>query len=318
YASYSKDKEAFQNVSKLIFTSGSRVKFSISKVSNLSYEPLIATLPEKPVPVTDAVCIADGDLAIKVSDLKLYREYLFSQSKKSTPDSATKITAVKESAKMSVRDVLSDPGNAQNINNVVSSANQIISILKRKDTALSTMLTKNARDLYIYNHSLNVSVLSAAMALAMGMDQSQIEKLALGAIMHDIGKRNIPTSILYKRERLTDEEFAVWKKHVADSVDILSQSGLPSESLVAVKQHHERLSGTGYPYSLKGTFIRPFGKIISIVDCYDSLTTPRPFRTTYTPFNALDKIMKEAAEKGDFDLELVKLFIKILKGQGRL
>lgn len=318
YASYSKDKEAYHNVSKLIFTAGSPVNFSIYKVSNLRYEPLIETLPEKPVPVTNAICNTDGDLAIKVSDLKLYREYIFSQSKKSASDSATKITAVKESAKMSVRDVLSDPGNTQNINNVVSSANQMINILKQKDTALSTMLTKNARDMYIYNHSLNVSVLSAAMALAMGMNQSQIEKLSLGAMLHDIGKKNIPPLILHKRERLTDEEFAVWKKHVADGINILSQSGLHSESIIAVKQHHEKLSGAGYPYGLKGVFINQFGKIMSIVDCYDSLTTPRPFRTVHTPFNALDKIMKETTEKGDFDLELVKLFIKILKGQGRL
>ena len=214
---------------------------------------------------------------------------------------------------------MADPGNAQNVDNAVGSAHDIIKILKHKDTALSTMLTKNARDMYIYNHSINVSVLSAAMGLAMGMDQGQIEKLSIGAIMHDVGKKNIPIAILHKRERLTEEEFTVWKKHVADGVDILqTQAGFPAEALIPVKQHHEKLSGAGYPFGLKGTLVNPFGRIISIVDCYDAMTTPRPFKTNYTPFNALDKIMKETTENGDFDLELVKLFIKILRGQGRI
>jgi len=317
FAAYSKNKEAFHNVSKLIFSAGSRVNFSIYKVSNLRHEPIIETLPEKPVLITDAVRNADGDIAIKVSDMKLYREYLFALSKNSAADNSAKITAVKEGAKMSVRDVLADPGNSKNVDNVVSSANQILNMLKHKDTSLSIMLTKNARDLYIYNHSTNVSVLSAAMALAMGMDQGQIEKLAIGAIMHDVGKRNIPLPILQKRERLTDDEFSVWKKHVSDGLAMV-QSQVPVEACVAVKQHHERLSGKGYPYGLSGRMLALFGRIISIVDCYDSLTTPRPLRTTCTPYMALETIMKETTEKGNFDLELVKLFVKILRGQGRL
>ena len=86
FASYAKAKDEFHNVSRLIFTVGSQVNFSVYRVANLRYEPLIETIPEKPVPVTDTVCNADGDLAIKVPDLKLYREYLLSQAKKSSSD----------------------------------------------------------------------------------------------------------------------------------------------------------------------------------------------------------------------------------------
>lgn len=323
YDSYSKDKDQFHHVSRLVFSVGTRVNFSIFTVADMRFVPVIETLPEKPVPVTDAVRNAQGDLAIKLADRKLFREYLSALSKGPATDNKTAVQArvvgIKEDAKMSVRDFLSDPGNSQNTEGIVNSANQIITVLKRKEAGLGDMLTLRARDMHIYNHCANVAVLSSAMALAMGMDQNQTEKIAIAAMMHDVGKRNLQPEILHKKDRLTPEEFALWKSHVAEGVRILlGKSGISRESSLAVQQHHERLSGAGYPAGLSGRMISPFGRIISLVDCYDSLTTPRPLRPVYTPYMALNLIMKETSEKGDFDLECVKLFIKILKGQGRV
>ena len=324
YASYSKDKGDYHHVSRLVFTVGARVNFSIFTVDNMRFIPVIAVTSNQSAPITEAVRNAKGDLSIKVSDMKLYREYIFGLSKGNTtaPDNKTalqaKVASIKENVKMNVRDFLSDPGNAKNTDGVINSANQIINVLKRKEAGLSDMLTLRARDFHIYNHSSNVAVLSTAMAVAMGMDQGKIEKLAIGAIMHDVGKGSLPPEILYKKDRLTPEEFSSWKKHVNEGITILRDKGISRESFSALQQHHERLSGGGYPFGLKGVAITPFGKIMSIVDCYDALITPRPLRPILTPFTALNMIMKETTEKGDFDLELVKLFINILKGQGRI
>ncbi|MBF0329480.1 MAG: HD domain-containing protein [Nitrospirae bacterium] len=321
YHSYTKTKDEFHHVSKLVFAPGSRVNFSIFNNVGTQFSPLIETMPDRHVPVTENIKTVSGGLAIKIADIKLFREYISGLSKTSSTDSSAmqaKIAGIKESAKMNIRDFLSDPGSSKNIDGVVVSANQVISVLRRKEATLSNMLTVSAGDMHLYNHSTNVAVLSTAIALAMGMDQSQIEKLAMGAMMHDVGKKNLHSSILHKREALTNEEFVIWKKHVTDGISLIQNNGIPREAIVGVQQHHERVSGLGYPFGLRGIAITPFGKILSLVDCYDALTTRRPFKQPLTPFAALEKILKETGEKGNFDPELVKLLVKILKGQGRI
>lgn len=324
YASYSKDKGLYHHVSKLIFPVGTRVNFSIFTVDNMRFIPVLAVSNNQSAPITEAVRNAPGDLSIQVSDMSLYREYIMGISKgtSSAADNKmaiqAKVASIKEGVKMNVRDFLSDPSNSKNTDGVVNSANQIVNVLKRKEAGFSDLLTLRAKDFHIYNHSSNVAVLSTAMAVAMGMDPNKIEKLAVGAMMHDVGKASLPPEILHKKDRLTSEEFILWKKHANDGGNLLQSKGLSIDSINAVRQHHERLSGGGYPFGLKGMALSPFGRIMSIVDCYDALITPKPLRPVLTPFTVLNTIMKETTEKGDFDLELVKLFINILKGQGRI
>jgi len=87
------------------------------------------------------------------------------------------------------------------------------------------------------------------------------------------------------------------------------QKEFPEESSSAVLQHHEKLSGKGYPFGLKGSEIKLFGRITAIADCYDALTTQRPYKPPLTPYFALSIIVKE---KGDHDADLLKSFIKML------
>jgi putative nucleotidyltransferase with HDIG domain len=321
YAAYSKDKELYHHVSRLVFRVGDRVNFSIFTVDNIRFVPVLNIAPNQSAPVTEAVQNATGNLAIKVSDMNLYREYLSGLTKgaKNAPDNKTalqaKVACIKENVKMNVRDFHSDPDNPRNINGVVDSANQILAVLKRKEAGLKDLITLSARDFHIYNHSSNVAVLSTAMAVAMGMEEKKIEKLAIGAITHDIGLRALPPSILYKKEALTPDEFSVFKKHVNEGASTLQGKGLSRDSLDAVQQHHERLSGSGYPLGLKGSAITPFGRIIAIADSYDELITPRVLRPVLTSFEVLTLIMNETA-KGDFDREIVKVFVSIIKGQG--
>lgn len=323
FHSYSRDKDEFHHVSRLVFVPGSQVNFSLFNLVDLKFKPILETISSKYVPVADAVRNVSGNLAIKMSDIKLFREYLSGLSKVPAADNKTalqaRVAGVKENAKMSVRDFLADPNNAQNTTEVINSANQIINVVKKKEAALSDLLVLRAKDFHVYNHSTNVSVLATAMGVAMGFNQAQLEALGLAAMMHDVGKGGMPKEVLNKPGRLDPEEYVKWKKHVSDSVMIMQgKLSIPRDAITGVQQHHEKLSGSGYPYGLKGPQISPFGRILAIVDSYDALITPRPMRNIITPFNALEIIMKETSQKGDFDLELVKLFIKILKGQGRI
>ncbi|MGO9414627.1 MAG: HD-GYP domain-containing protein [Syntrophobacteraceae bacterium] len=313
-SAYASEKALYHHVSRTLFPAGTEVTFSLFTVDNLRFVPVIAVVDGKAAVITDAVRNSTGDIYIKVPDMPLFREFLSLPSKSVTPQ--VKATMVKEGVKMSVRDFLSSPSKDQNTDGVVKSANQIIGVLRQKEVALSDLLQRSRGDWHIYNHSNNVAVLSTAIAVAMGAEN--VEKLSIAAMVHDIGKTLLPPELLGKRDRLTDSEFASWKRHVIDGSQMLQGKGFAVDTVIAVKQHHERLSGNGYPYRLKGMGLSKFGRIISIVDCYDALVTPKAFKPAMTPYNALALISKESKDRGDFDGEMVRLLISILKGQGKI
>lgn len=130
------------------------------------------------------------------------------------------------------------------------------------------------------------------------------------AMLHDIGKSSIPSEILIKQGKLDDREYFIIQSHVLEGAKILSENHrLPEEALPAVVQHHEKMSGKGYPSHLSDKEIKLFGRIAAIADCYDALTTTRSYRPSLTPFYALAIIAKES---GNYDPELLKVFIKML------
>jgi HD-GYP domain-containing protein (c-di-GMP phosphodiesterase class II) len=120
----------------------------------------------------------------------------------------------------------------------------------------------------------------------------------------------IPSEIINKQGKLDDTEYRIIQTHVAEGEKILKENHrLPSDSLSAVTQHHEKMSGKGYPSRIKEKGITLFGRITAIADCYDALTTARPYRQSLTPFTALGIIAKET---GNYDPELLRVFVKML------
>ncbi len=151
---------------------------------------------------------------------------------------------------------------------------------------------------------------SVGLGVAVNLPRPQIELLGMGAMLHDVGKSAIPGDILNKQGKLDDMEYMIIKTHVTEGEKILrSNPDVPPQAMPAALQHHEKLSGRGYPAGLKGTEINLFGRIVAIADCYDALTTKRPYKAPMTPFYALSIIAKET---GDYDQELLKVFIKML------
>ncbi len=132
--------------------------------------------------------------------------------------------------------------------------------------------------------------------------------------MHDIGKCSIDQRILNKPGTLTAEEFKNIQHHVVASKELLKDSDIqiPKNSLHTILQHHEKLSGSGYPYKLKGDQVHLYGRIGAIVDFYDALTTDRPYKKSYTPFEAF-QLLSEVKE--DYDQQLIKTFIVMLGNQ---
>jgi HD-GYP domain-containing protein (c-di-GMP phosphodiesterase class II) len=151
-----------------------------------------------------------------------------------------------------------------------------------------------ARDQYTAGHSRRVSLYSVWIGQQMGLSPAELERLRIGALLHDIGKIGIPDAVLLKDGRLTDEEFATIKKHPEIGVRILERIGAFGEYLGAVGLHHENHDGSGYPKGLRGEAIPVDARIVHVADAYDAMTSNRPYRQRM-PEEKVRRILKECS-----------------------
>lgn len=186
--------------------------------------------------------------------------------------------------------------------------NIVDEILNNKNLMVN-MIDLKVFDEYTFYHSVNVTVLSIVVGVALRLPKEQLYKLGLAALMHDIGKVFIPKEILNKPGKLEPEEFEVMKSHSEIGYrHVKEYYDLPITSYVGILQHHEKYDGTGYPEKRKGEGISLFGRIISICDVYDALTSDRPYRRGMLPSEAMEYIMGGGGSM--FDPKLVMLFTK--------
>ena len=137
-------------------------------------------------------------------------------------------------------------------------------------------------DSYTFGHSERVARYGATVGRALGMDEFDVKALEIGAYLHDLGKVKVPHEILNKPGRLTNEEFAIMRKHPEFGVELLAGVEFPWDILPVVRSHHEKLDGSGYPDCLCGDELPLAAQVICAVDVYDALTTTRSYRGAMT------------------------------------
>lgn len=166
------------------------------------------------------------------------------------------------------------------------------SIMRNKDALISLTRIKNKDD-YTFMHSVSVSGLMVALARANGMDEQALNEVAIGGLLHDIGKMITPNEILNKPGKLTDDEFVIMKDHVKESQELLqNHTGLTPNISDVIFQHHEKIDGSGYPLKLHGNQMSTVGKMSAIVDVYDALTSIRVYKSAWEPSVTLKKMMQ--------------------------
>ncbi len=184
------------------------------------------------------------------------------------------------------------------------------SILNREDYLMDMMEIKSY-DNYTYSHSLNVGILSTMLASELELPRSQLESLATCALMHDIGKIDIPIEIINKNGPVTDWEFDIIKTHPQKGVERLRKCfNISHEVLSGILSHHEKMDGTGYPSNYEGSRIPLFGRILAIADVYDALTSHRSYRKAWQPKEAIEYII--AGSDAQFDCDLVQIFMHLI------
>lgn len=135
-----------------------------------------------------------------------------------------------------------------------------------------------AKDRYTRGHTERVTHYSIITARELGLSTDELKKVEIASLLHDVGKIGIPDTILRKPGKLTDEEFEIVKAHPVRGSEIMAPIGAMKEIIPGIRDHHERYDGLGYPDKLKGKEISLLGRIISVADVFDALTTDRPYR----------------------------------------
>lgn len=152
-----------------------------------------------------------------------------------------------------------------------------------------------SRDPYTAGHQLRSANLACAIAREMGLSQDKVEGIRMAGNIHDIGKLSIPAEILSKPTRLTDLEFSLVKEHVHSGYEMLKDVESPWPLAQIVRQHHERMDGTGYPQNLKGDEIILEARIMAVADVVEAMASHRPYRPSLGIEAALEEIEKNKA-----------------------
>jgi putative two-component system response regulator len=169
--------------------------------------------------------------------------------------------------------------------------------------------TLEARDPYTSGHSRRVRQYSLRLADALGVDAQLRKQLSLAAMLHDIGKVGVPEAVLNKPGALTSEELDLVREHPVIGERILSPIIRNQTILAAIRGHHERFDGGGYPDGLRGEAIPYLARLITVADCYDALTSSRAYRGAMPPAKALEII--RAGVGTQFDPPIAETFLRL-------
>lgn len=164
-------------------------------------------------------------------------------------------------------------------------------LMKQKDV-VSLLMMMNHQNEYIYNHALQVGLLSYYMAVWMGYSKDEAYHVGKAGYLLDIGKCKIPPHILDKPDKLTDEEFDLVKQHTLFGYDLIMNSTGDEITALVARQHHERDDGSGYPYGLTKGEIHPYARIAAVADTYSAMTSKRPYRTKKEQLTVLQELYK--------------------------
>jgi HD superfamily phosphohydrolase YqeK len=170
------------------------------------------------------------------------------------------------------------------------------------------------KDLYTRGHSERVSRGSVMIAREIGMHTERVDAIRYAGMLHDVGKLGVPTKVLQKTGKLTEEEYASIQLHPLRGMDIVREIGFLDEALAGIMHHHERIDGRGYPMGLAGDEIPEFARVLAVADAFDSMTSTRSYRGARPVHEAIEELRKWAGTQ--FDPAFVDAFVAAIKRDG--
>lgn len=200
-------------------------------------------------------------------------------------------------------------GNAVSAEAASALVEEISSSVVRNPGALISLARLKTADDYTYMHSVAVCALMVALARQLDLTDDQVKEAGMAGLLHDLGKALMPTEVLNKPGRLTDDEFRVIKSHPVAGHQLLADGGAVSDVVLDVcLHHHEKVDGSGYPHGLAGDEISLYAKMGAVCDVYDAITSNRPYKTGWDPAESIRRMTEWS--KGHFDEKVFQAFIK--------
>ncbi len=199
-------------------------------------------------------------------------------------------------------------GSVRSTDAAESVVDQIADSVSRHPSAMIGLSRLKSADDYTFMHSMAVSALMVALARTLGLDEEQARLAGMAGLLHDVGKAQIPLSVLNKPGTLTDEEWNTMRSHPERGHRMLLDTrGVRPEALDAVLHHHEKMDGSGYPHRLPGERISELAKMTAVCDVYDAITSDRPYKAGWQPTVAIRKMTEWV---GHFDNSIFKGFVR--------
>ncbi len=203
-------------------------------------------------------------------------------------------------------------GGTLNFKQAKRAIQNIIDLMMQDESTLLGLTTLRCHDQYTHNHSVNVSLLSLALANRAGYPKVELADLGLAALFHDMGKSTIPLEVLNKPGEFTEDEWAMMRNHPTEGVLSLTQlrgiTNLPARMVSASFEHHMNLDYSGYPKLKTPWKLSLTGRILTIADCYDAMTSSRVYRREpMSPSRVLNMMFSKSGKS--FDATLLKLFV---------
>ncbi|MFY4727494.1 HD-GYP domain-containing protein [Nitrospira sp. BLG_2] len=203
-------------------------------------------------------------------------------------------------------------GKTLNFKQAKRAIQNIVDLMMQDEPIMLGLTTLRCHDQYTHNHSVNVSLLSIALANRIGYPKPELADLGLAALFHDMGKSTIPLEILNKPGEFTEDEWTMMRNHPTEGVLSLTQlrgiTNLPTRMAAASFEHHMNLDYSGYPKLKTPWKLSLTGRILTIADCYDAMTSSRVYRREpMSPSKVLDMMLAKSGKS--FDATLLKLFV---------
>ncbi len=247
----------------------------------------------------------------KINELKKLRK-TFYKIESEFEEELKESKEIKQRIEHDFKKVLTDLNKGENldIDALKDGLHAAVSSIIRNPSAFALLAQLEKANEYSYSHALSTSIWCAQFGRHLGFEVAEIEELALGGMLLDLGKSKLPPELLDKNSQITAEEGELIKKHVDYGVRILSKTpGISRNVMSMVATHHERASGKGYPQGLMNDQIPIYGRIAGIVDSYDAMTTSRPYSdVTFSPNDAINELYN--LRENSFQGELVEQFIQ--------
>ena len=264
----------------------------------------------KGLDVSDAPTVEEADAAIEAEVAAIAAAPVL-PLRATLAEEFDRALAIRRQAAGLVKTVMQDArlGRAVELDQVSPVVESITGSILRNASALMGLSVIKNKDDYTFLHSVSVCTLLVAFCRSRKMDADTIYQAGIGGLLHDTGKALIPDAILNKPGRLTDEEFAIVKRHPRDGHDLLSRTpGIGAIPLDITLHHHERRDGSGYPDAQAGGAISELAQMAAIVDVYDAITSERCYHKGMPAAEALRKLYEWS--KFHFDPALVQEFMR--------